>query len=30
MRKLLKGIHSEKCVVRRFRRCENVYLHTSR
>ena len=24
MRRLTAGIHSEKCVVRRFRRCANV------
>jgi hypothetical protein len=30
MRRLTTGISSEKCVVRRFRRCENVYLHKSR
>ena len=27
MRRLTTGIRSEKCVVRRFRRCANVYLH---
>ena len=27
MRHLTTGIRSEKCVVRRFRRCANVYLH---
>jgi len=27
IRRLKKGIRSEKCTVRRFRRCENVYLH---
>jgi hypothetical protein len=26
MRRLTMGIRSEKCVVRRFRRCANVYL----
>jgi hypothetical protein len=26
MRRLTTGIRSEKCVVRRFRRCANVYL----
>jgi len=26
MRRLTTGIHSEKWVVRRFRRCANVYL----
>jgi len=30
MLRLTKGIRSEKCVVRRFRRCANVYLHKSR
>jgi len=30
MRRLTTGIRSEKCVVRRFRRCANVYLHKSR
>ena len=28
MRRLTTGICSEKCVVRRFRLCVNVYLHT--
>ena len=28
--RLTKGIRSEKCVVRRFRRCANVYLHKTR
>jgi len=27
MRRLTMGIRSEECVVRRFRRCANVYLH---
>ena len=27
LRCLKTGIRSEKCIVRRFRRCENVYLH---
>jgi hypothetical protein len=27
MRHLTTGIRSKKCVVRRFRRCTNVYLH---
>jgi len=27
MRLLTTGMRSEKCVVRRFRRCANVYLH---
>ena len=27
---LTTGIRSEKCVVRRFRRCANVYLHKPR
>jgi len=30
MRRLTTGIRSEKCVVRRFRRCANVYLHKPR
>jgi len=30
MRRLTTGIRSEKCVVRRFRRCTNVYLHKPR
>ena len=30
MCRLTTGIHSEKCVVRRFRRCANVYLHKLR
>jgi len=30
MRHLTTGIHSEKCVVRRFRRCANVCLHKPR
>ena len=30
MSRLTTGIHSEKCVVRRFRRCANVYLHNPR
>jgi hypothetical protein len=30
MRRLMTGIRSEKCVVRRFRRCAIVYLHKSR
>jgi hypothetical protein len=30
MRRLPTGIRSEKCVVRRFRRCANVYLHEPR
>jgi len=30
MRRLTKGAHSEKCVVRRFRHCANVYLHKPR
>ena len=29
MRRLTTGIRSGKCVVRRFRRCANVYLHTN-
>jgi hypothetical protein len=28
MRRLTTAIRSEKCVVRRFRCCANVYLHT--
>jgi len=28
--RLLTGIRSEKCFVRRFRRCANVYLHKPR
>jgi hypothetical protein len=27
MRPLTTGIRSEKCVVKRFRRCANMYLH---
>jgi len=27
MRRLTTGIRSEKCLVTRFRRCANVYLH---
>ena len=30
MRRLTMGIRSEKCVVRRFLRCANVYLHKPR
>ena len=30
MRRLMTGIRYEKCVVRRFRRCANVYLHKPR
>jgi hypothetical protein len=30
MRRLTTGIRSEKCVVRQFRRCANVYLHKPR
>ena len=30
MRRLTTGIRSEKCVVRRFRRCANVYFHKPR
>jgi hypothetical protein len=30
MRRLTMGIRSVKCVVRRFRRCANVYLHKAR
>jgi len=30
MRRLTTGIRSEKCVVRRFRRYANVYLHKPR
>jgi hypothetical protein len=30
MRRLTTGIRSEKCVVRRFCRCANVYLHKPR
>ena len=30
MHRLTTGIRSEKCVVRRFRCCANVYLHKSR
>jgi hypothetical protein len=30
MHRLTTGIRSEKCVVRRFRRCANVYLHKPR
>jgi hypothetical protein len=30
MLSLTTGIRSEKCVFRRFRRCENVYLHKPR
>jgi hypothetical protein len=30
MRRLTTGIRSEKCVVRRFGRCANVYLHEPR
>ena len=30
MRRLTTGIRSEKCVVRRLRRCANVYLHKPR
>jgi hypothetical protein len=30
MRRLTTGIRSEKCVVRRFRRRANVYLHKTR
>jgi hypothetical protein len=29
-RRLTTGISSEKCVVRRFRLCANVYLHKPR
>jgi len=30
MRRLTMGIRSSKCVVRRFRRCANAYLHKLR
>jgi hypothetical protein len=30
MRRLTTGIRSEKCVVKRFRRCANIYLHKPR
>jgi len=30
MRRLTTGIRSEKCVIRTFRRCANVYLHKPR
>jgi len=30
MRRLTTEIRSEKCVVRRFRRCANVYLYKPR
>jgi len=30
MRRLTTGIRSQKCVVRRFRRCANAYLHKPR
>ena len=30
MRRLTTGVRSEKCVVRRFRRCADVYLHEPR
>jgi len=30
MRRLTMGMRSEKCVVRWFRRCANVYLHNPR
>jgi len=30
MRRLTTGIRSEKCVVRRFRRCANVYWNKPR
>jgi len=30
MRRLTTGITSEKCVVRRFRRCANAFLHKPR
>jgi len=30
MRRLTTALRSEKCVVRRFRRCANVYLHKPR
>jgi len=30
MRRLTTGILTEKCVIRRFRRCANVYLHKPR
>jgi len=30
MRRLTTGLRYEKCVVRRFRRCANVYLHKPR
>jgi len=30
MSRLAMGIRSEKCVLRRFRRCANVYLHQPR
>jgi len=30
MRPLTMGIRSEKCVVRRLRRCAKVYLHKPR
>jgi len=29
VRRLTTGIPSEKCAVRRFRRCANAYLHTN-
>jgi hypothetical protein len=30
MRRLMTGIRSEKCVIRRFHHCVNVYLHEPR
>jgi len=30
MRRLTTGMRSEKCVVRRFLRCANLYLHKPR
>jgi hypothetical protein len=30
MRRLTTRLHSEKCVVRRFRCCANIYLHKPR
>jgi len=30
MRRLTTGIRSDKCVIRRFRRCAKIYLHKPR
>jgi len=30
MRRLTTGLHYKKCVIRRFCRCVNVYLHKPR